>query len=65
MISHYLQSLTGSDLIGEILLLGSIAVFIGIVVWALRADRTYIAAMKNLPLEHTSAEPKGPREEGS
>jgi hypothetical protein len=51
MISQYLQSLEGVEILGVVSLCLSLAIFLGIVVWAVKADRAYVRMMKQLPLE--------------
>jgi hypothetical protein len=52
MISQYLQSLEGIAVLGIGSLAVSFALFVGIVIWAIRADAGYIKTMEQLPLDH-------------
>jgi hypothetical protein len=51
MISQYLQSMEGIEILGAASLCLSLVVFLGIVVWAVKADRAYVRMMEQLPLE--------------
>ena len=50
MISQYLQSLEGVEILGVVSLCLSLAIFLGIVVWAVKVDRAYVRMMEQLPL---------------
>jgi cbb3-type cytochrome oxidase subunit 3 len=51
MISRYLQSVTGIESLGIFSLAMAFALFVGIVVWALRRDKRTIQRLSRLPLE--------------
>ena len=63
MLSQYLQSLDGAGTIGAAVLVVSVALFVGIVIRTVRADRNYIARMRRLPLEANPGDTAG--EEGA
>jgi hypothetical protein len=54
MISQYLTSIEGIALPGMVALLLSLAAFLAITVWALRANTSYINSMERLPLDDSS-----------
>ena len=49
-IKKYAESLNGVDIYGDIGLLVFVVVFIGAVLFALKADKTYVAEMAEQPL---------------
>ena len=49
-IKKYAESLSGVDIYGDIGLLLFVLVFIGAVLFALKADKTYIAELAEQPL---------------
>lgn len=51
MISQYLQSLEGVEILGVVSLCLSLVIFLGIVVGAVKSDRAYVRMMEHLPLE--------------
>jgi hypothetical protein len=51
MISHYLQSIEGIEVLGIGSLVICFVVFVGIVIRAVRADQAYINTMEQLPLD--------------
>jgi len=51
MISRYLQSVTGIESLGILSLVVAFALFVGIVVWALRRDQRTIQRLSRLPME--------------
>ncbi len=51
MIGDYVRSLDGMALLGVIGLLASLAVFIGVVVRAMRAPADHVHTMAHLPLD--------------
>ncbi len=51
MISQYLQSIPGAEFIGIAFLLGAVALFIVIVIWAVRMDTSHLATMGRLPFD--------------
>jgi len=51
MIAEYLRSIDGIEVFGVAGLFFSIILFIGVLIWTFRADRTYIRTMERLPLE--------------
>jgi hypothetical protein len=51
MISQYLTSMEGIAVPGMLALLLSLAAFLAIAVWALRAKPSYITSMERLPLD--------------
>jgi hypothetical protein len=51
MIGDYVRSLDGMALLGIIGLIASLAVFIGVVVRALRVPADHVDAMARLPLD--------------
>jgi hypothetical protein len=54
MFTQYLQSIEFVTLYPIVALLLFLSVFIGAVVWALRADQEYISRMEELPLDSTA-----------
>ena len=51
MLSRYLQSVTGIESVGAVLLIVAIVLFIGIVVWTVKRSRKYTERMSRLPLD--------------
>lgn len=51
MFSHYFQSMEYVTVYPIVSLFFFMAAFLGVVVWALRADDEYIRTMENLPLD--------------
>jgi hypothetical protein len=51
MLSQYVQAIEGMGVLGTVSLVISILVFLGIVVWAFRADPSYVRTMEHLPLD--------------
>jgi hypothetical protein len=51
MVAEYLRSLDGIELFGVAGLCVSIILFIGVLIWTLRADRAYVQTMERLPLD--------------
>jgi hypothetical protein len=54
MISQYLTSIEGIEILGIAGLVVSLASFIAITVWAVRASASYINTMERLPLDDSS-----------
>ncbi len=52
MFSKYLGSIDGVSIYAIVGLILFVTMFLGVAVWALRADKKYIGKMKNLPLEN-------------
>lgn len=51
MLSQYVQSIEGMGTLGTVSLVISVLAFVGIVIWAFRADATYVRTMEHLPLD--------------
>jgi hypothetical protein len=62
VIAEYLKSIPGIEIIGLAGLFLTFTAFVGIVIWAARADRTYIAEMSHLPLDDVSGSEHHSRE---
>jgi hypothetical protein len=48
---HYLESITGVEIYPLISLVIFFLFFTGLILWAWKANKSYITAMKNIPLE--------------
>lgn len=51
MISQYLQSIHGMQMVGVVSLIVCIALFLFVVVRAIRADKKFLRHMSQLPLD--------------
>jgi len=51
MLSQYLQSVSGVEDLGIVVLLAAVTVFVGVVVYVLRLDRDQVRALAALPLD--------------
>lgn len=58
MISQYLASIEGIEIVGLALLLLSFVSWLAIAVWAARADGAYVTTMERLPLESADDTPE-------
>lgn len=56
MFSNYLSSIEGVSVFPIISLLVFFFVFVSLVVWVFKADKSYIDKMKNLPLDENKIE---------
>lgn len=54
MLSHYLQSVQGIEVVGTLLLVISLIAFLAVVVWSIKADKEYVRTMSKLPLNDDS-----------
>jgi cytochrome c oxidase cbb3-type subunit 4 len=54
MIRDLIESIAGIEFFGLLSLFIFFALFIGILYWTIKADKTYINKMKNLPLDNST-----------
>ena len=60
MLSQYLQSVSGVEELGIMVLLAAVTVFVGVVVYVLRLDRDQARALAALPLDGEAGNDDGP-----
>jgi cytochrome c oxidase cbb3-type subunit IV len=53
MYKNVLENINGVDIYPVISLVVFFLFFLGVVIWAFRADKSYITKMGNLPLENS------------